>query len=138
MCKVYGYVRVSTTSQKTQRQIDNIKGYCGNAIIKEEKQSGKDIDGREVFKDLLHKVKSGDTIVFDEVSRMSRNAQEGYELYMKLMDKGIDLVFLKERHIDTAEYRRRANSHLQKIKNNDSKIETLINGMLELIAEFEN
>ena len=34
MCKVYGYVRVSTVSQKTQRQIDNIKWYNANAIIR--------------------------------------------------------------------------------------------------------
>ena len=101
MCKVYGYVRVSTVNQKTQRQIDNIKGYNADAIIREEKQSGKDIENRAVFKKLLSDVKAGDTIIFDEVSRMSRNAQEGYELYMDLMNKGINLVFLKEHHIDT-------------------------------------
>ena len=71
MCK-YGYVRVSTMQQKTQRQIDNIKSIDTNAIIYEERQSGKNIENRTIFRKLLDKVKSGDTIIFDEVSRMSR------------------------------------------------------------------
>lgn len=137
MCKVYGYVRVSTVNQKTQRQIDNIKGYNSDAIIREEKQSGKDIENRAVFKKLLSDVKSGDTIIFDEVSRMSRNAQEGYELYMDLMNKDIKLVFLKEHHIDTDEYKRRTENHIQKIASQNEKMDKLINGILELVADFE-
>ena len=137
MSKVYGYVRVSTISQKTQRQIDNIKSYNSEAIIREEKQSGKDIENRAVFKKLLSDVKSGDTIIFDEVSRMSRNAQEGYELYMNLFEQGINLIFLKEHHIDTEEYKRRTENHIQKIENQNDNISKLINGILELIAEFE-
>ena len=103
MCKVYGYIRVSTKTQKTIRQYDNIKSFNSDAIIIEEKQSGKDIENRAEFRKLLDKVKSGDTIIFDAVSRMSRNADEGYNLYMELMNKGISLVFLKERHIDRDE-----------------------------------
>lgn len=49
---------------------------------------------------LLNKVKPGDTIIFDEVSRMSRNADDGFSLYMELVSKGISLVFRKEWHID--------------------------------------
>ena len=134
---VYGYVRVSTKQQKTQRQIDNIKAFDSTARILEEKQSGKDIENRAEFKKLLDKVKKGDTIVFDEVSRMSRNADEGYNLYMELMNKGINLVFLKERHIDTAEYKRRTEKHVEKVALSNEKIDNLINGFLELVAEFE-
>lgn len=36
---------------------------------------------------------------------MSRDAEEGYRTYMELYNKGIELVFLRERHIDTASYR---------------------------------
>lgn len=137
MGKVYGYVRVSTINQKTQRQIDNIKSYNSEAIIREEKQSGKDIENRAIFKKLLSDVESGDTIIFDEVSRMSRNADEGYELYMSLFNKGVELVFLKERHIDTAEYKKRTEKHIQRVQSDRKKIDKLINGMLELIEEFE-
>ncbi|MDD6036959.1 MAG: recombinase family protein, partial [Lachnospiraceae bacterium] len=37
---------------------------------------------------------------------MSRNAEEGYKLYEELYNKGISLVFLKERHIDTDTYKK--------------------------------
>lgn len=137
MCKVYGYVRVSTTQQKTQRQIDNIKAFDNNAIIKEEKQSGKDIDGRAVFKDLLARVASGDTIIFDEVSRMSRNANEGFELYMNLMSQNINLVFLKEPHINTDEYKRRTQKHFDKVTTDCKKMDKFVNGILELVSELE-
>ena len=133
----YGYVRVSTMQQKTQRQIDNIKSFAANAIIYEEKQSGKDIENRAVFRKLLDKVKSSDTIIFDEVSRMSRNAEEGYNLYMKLMEQGISLVFLKERHIDTDEYKRRTQNHIARISSDNKKMDNLVNGILDLVADFE-
>ncbi len=136
MC-VYGYVRVSTQQQKTQRQADNIKAFNPDAIIYEEKQSGKYIENRAVFKKLLDKLKAGDTIIFDEVSRMSRNAEEGYNLYMKLMEQDINLVFLKERHIDTDEYKRRTQNHIARISSSNDKLDNLINGILGLIEDFE-
>ena len=47
-----------------------------------------------------------DTVVFDSVSRMSRNAEEGFALYEDLYHKGLRLVFLKEHHIDTETYKK--------------------------------
>lgn len=137
MCKVYGYCRVSTANQNLERQIRGAKHYNENAIIITEKASAsKDIKNRPIFLELLSKVKSGDTIVFDEVSRMSRQ-EEGYQLYMELMAKGVNLVFLKERHIDTEEYKKRANKHIERIQVEDTKIGNLINGILSLVEEFE-
>ena len=46
------------------------------------------------------------TVVFDSVSRMSRNAEDGFTLYEDLYHKGIRLVFLKEHHIDTETYKK--------------------------------
>ena len=43
--------------------------------------------------------------VFDSVSRMSRNAEEGFKTYEELYQKGINLVFLKEPHINTDTYK---------------------------------
>lgn len=137
MCKIYGYVRVSTVQQKVERQINNIKGFNADAIIISEKQSGKDIENRAEFKRLLNKLKPGDTVIFDEVSRMSRNADEGYSLYMELMSKDISLIFLKERHIDTDEYKRRTQKHIEKVSSSNKKMDNLINGIFELVAEFE-
>ena len=36
---------------------------------------------------------------------MSRNASEGFELYKKLYEQGINLIFLREPHINTATYK---------------------------------
>lgn len=103
--KVYGYARVSTKTQSIDRQIENIQKFNDNAIIYQEKFTGTKIQGRIEFQKLLKKVKQGDTIIFDSVSRMSRNAEEGIQLYEELMEKGIELVFIKEPYINTETYR---------------------------------
>ena len=63
------------------------------------------MDGRKDWNRLMKMLKPGDTIVFDSVSRMSRNEDEGVVEYMKLYDQNIHLKFLKEPHIDTDVYR---------------------------------
>lgn len=137
MCIKYGYCRVSTPQQKLQRQIENVKQFDKDVIVITEKQSAKDIENRTEFKKILSRAKTGDTIIFDEVSRMSRNAEEGFDLYMELYNKGINLIFLKERHIDTEEFNRRTQRHIERIQTQDKKIDNLINGILELVEEFE-
>lgn len=42
------------------------------------------------------KIQPGDVLVFDEISRMSRNAAEGFQDYKELYNKGVNLIFLKE------------------------------------------
>lgn len=103
---VYGYCRISTKKQSIDRQIRNIKSYNKNAIIVEEVYTGTKIYGREKWNKLYKKLKQNDTIIFDSVSRMSRNATEGFELYEDLYKRGINLIFLKERHIDTDVYKK--------------------------------
>ena len=107
MCTVYGYARVSTMRQKLQRQIDNIKVAFPDAVIVTEKHTGTSIS-RPEFDKLIANLKAGDTVVFDSVSRMSRTAAEGFELYMALYQKGVTLVFLKEPMIDTDVFRQTA------------------------------
>lgn len=103
---IYGYARVSTKTQRLDRQMDNITNAFPNVKrIYAEKYTGTKVDGRIEFQKLLKTVKKGDTIVFDSVSRMSRNAEEGILEYFDLFDKGIILIFLKERYIDTDIYK---------------------------------
>ena len=84
---IYGYVRVSTKTQNLERQIENIKTAYADAIIYKEKYTGTTVDRHEWNK--LHKrVKRGDVIVFDSVSRMSRNAKDGFNLYQELFKNG--------------------------------------------------
>lgn len=106
MCKVYGYCRISRKEQSIDRQVRNIKAAYSDAIMVQEAYTGTKVEGRTQFERLLKLVKSGDTIVFDSVSRMSRNASEGVELYERLYSSGVELVFLKEHHIDTATYKK--------------------------------
>lgn len=110
---IYGYTRISTKSQSIERQIRNIKELYTNAIIIEEVYTGTKIYGRKEFDKLLKKVKAGDTIVFDSVSRMSRNAEEGFKLYEELYNRGIELIFIKEQHINTETYKKALASNIQ-------------------------
>ena len=108
MSKTYGYCRISTPQQSIERQIRNIKDYNENAIIIEEAYTGTKTD-RPLFSKLLKQVQEGDTIIFDSVSRMSRSAEEGFALYEELFTRGINLVFLKEPHINTDTYKQAIN-----------------------------
>ena len=102
---IYGYVRVSTDKQNIDRQIRNILAVDASAKIYQEIFTGTKTTGRHEFQKLLNKVQSGDTIIFDSVSRMSRNASEGFELYKKLFDDGVNLVFINEPYINTDVYK---------------------------------
>lgn len=106
MGKVYGYARISRKEQNIDRQLRNIRSAYPYAIMLQEAYTGTHVDGRVEFEKLLKTVKAGDTIVFDSVSRMSRNAAEGIAIYEQLFNQGVDLVFLKEHHIDTATYKK--------------------------------
>ena len=112
MRKIYGYARISKPTQNIERQIRNISELYEDVVIYKEAYTGTKVYGRKQFEALLKKVKTGDTIVFDSVSRMSRNADDGVQLYFDLYSKGISLVFLKEPHINTDVYRESQNQSI--------------------------
>lgn len=109
---IYGYARVSTRTQNIQRQINNIRNAYPTSIVYQEAFTGTKIN-RPVFTKLLERIKPGDTVVFDEVSRMSRNAEDGFRLYRKLYDQNVNLVFLKEPYINTDTYRKSQEQGIQ-------------------------
>lgn len=100
----YGYCRKSKQQQNIERQIRNIKAEYPGATIVQEAFTGTTINRKEWNK-LFKAVKSGDTIIFDSVSRMSRNADEGFEAYEALFNRGVELIFLKEPHINTTVFK---------------------------------
>ena len=108
--KYYGYARISTKKQSLDRQIENICKYEQKAEISRETYSGT-TSNRPEWQKLKNKLikfaASGDdiTIIFDSVSRMSRNAAEGVAEYMELYKAGINIVFLKEPYINTDVYK---------------------------------
>lgn len=103
--KIYGYCRISRKTQNIERQIRNILKLYPDAIIITEAYTGSKINRKE-WNRLLKLVKAGDVIVFDSVSRMSRNEIDGYEAYESLYNQGIDLVFLNEPHINTETFKK--------------------------------
>lgn len=131
--RVYGYARISTGKQNIERQIANIKRENETAAIITETFTGT-TNERPAWNKLLKAVKPGDTIIFDEVSRMSRNAAEGFELYTELFNKGVQLVFIKEPHINTEVYRNALESKLDGVGNEvaDTLIEA-VNKVLQIV-----
>lgn len=133
--KIYGYCRISTNKQNIERQIRNIKKEYPNAIIVTEEYTGTKINGRVEFNKLLKIIKQGDTIIFDSVSRMSRNAEEGFKLYQELYDQGIELIFLKEPHINTSTYKKALNNNLTMTGTNVDYILKGVNEYLMSLAK---
>ena len=97
---VYGYCRISTPQQKIERQVENILRAYPDAVIIKEAYSGRRMD-RPEWTRIYKRFQPEDVVVFDEVSRMSRNAAEGFDAYEALYNRGVHLIFLKEPHINT-------------------------------------
>ena len=106
MNRYFGYCRISTPKQSLDRQVRNILAAYPQAEIIKEVYTGRKFQGRKEFDRLMRKITPGDTIIFDSVSRMSRNAEEGFIMYEELYHKEINLIFLKEPHISTETYKK--------------------------------
>lgn len=112
---LYAYCRVSTERQRLNRQMDNIiaadNGAYQNAKFYMDRFTGSTLDRPEWSK-LYKRLKEGDTIVFDSVSRLSRDAESGAALYQELYSKGVNLIFLNEPHCNTDCYRQAATASI--------------------------
>lgn len=132
---IYGYCRVSTKKQNILRQVENIVKIYPSAKIFQEAYTGTTTDRREWIK-LKKIVKPGDTIIFDSVSRMSRNADEGIKEYFEFVKKNIELVFLKEGYINTTLYKKALENKIDSTGNKiaDIYIEAT-NEVLKILAQ---
>lgn len=138
MKRIFGYCRVSTKSQRLDRQIENIRRAYGDEVTFYcEKYTGTRFDGRKEFLALSKRVRAGDTIVFDSVSRMSRNAAEGVENYFELMSRDINLVFLKERHIDTEAFKAMKQKQIEVVMDSGSQaMDNLVSTIIEALNRY--
>ena len=130
---IYGYCRISTNKQNIDRQIRNILKAYPKAEIWQETYTGTKTDGRKKFEHLLKIIQSGDVIVFDSVSRMSRNAEIGFQIYQELYDKGVELVFLKEPHINTSTYKKALSNN---IRMTGTKTDIILKAINEYLMEL--
>ena len=133
MSREFGYCRISTGRQNIERQERNIKAAYPNAVIVKEVYTGTKFQGRKELEKILDKVQAGDTIIFDSVSRMSRDAEEGFCLYEELFHRDISLVFLKEPHINTETYKRAVKNQ---INMTGDKIDLILEGVNQYLMEL--
>ena len=131
---IYGYCRISRAKQSIERQIRNIKAEYPEAVIIQEVFTRTRLDRKEWPK-LYKAVKAGDTIVFDSVSRMSGNADEGFTAYEELYNRGVRLVFLNEPHINTDTYKQALESNVKLTGGNVDFILEGVNKYLMALAK---
>lgn len=134
--KTYGYCRISTNKQNIERQERNIKAAFPDAVIIREAYSGTKVEGRKAFENLRSKAECGDTIVFDSVSRMSRNAVEGFKIYKELYERGVELVFLKEPQINTSTYKNAQQQSVAEVNTGDDATDALINAVTQAVSLY--
>ena len=133
---IYGYARISTKQQSLNRQIVNIRRLYPNAILTAEEYTGTKLD-RPMWHRLYNRLKVGDTVVFDEVSRMSRSAEDGFKLYKDLYDKGINLVFIKDPSINTEAYKKAMEKAMPTLaKTGDEATDNLIEAIFKALNDF--
>ena len=133
---IYAYCRVSTTHQRIARQITNITAIYPNATIIREFYTGTKQD-RPNWNKLIHIINKEDTIVFDSVSRMSRNAEEGFKDYQMLYHMGVHLIFLNEPLINTSVFDSTRNNLLNiNITTGNAAVDAFFKGNIELINNF--
>lgn len=110
MCNVYSYMRISTEEerglQKFTRQENALQKYARDNNIEytlefKEDKSGKNFTDRKEWKKLESIVQSGDTIVFKDICRFTRQAEQGYSKYMELLNKGVEMIFIDNQTVST-------------------------------------
>ena len=133
---IYAYCRVSTKHQRIARQITNITELYPKAVIIREFYTGTKQD-RPNWNKLIEQIKTGDTIVFDSVSRMSRNAQEGFKDYKMLYELGVHLVFLNEPLINTSVFDSTKSNLLSiQVETGNEAVDNFFKGNVRLINDF--
>ena len=130
---IYGYCRVSTKHQRITRQITNIQEVYPSATIITEFYTGT-TQNRPLWDKLMKQILPDDTIVFDSVSRMSRNATEGFKDYKALFEAGVRLVFLNEPLINTAVFDSTKNNLLEiSVQTGNAAVDDYFKGNISLI-----
>ena len=132
----YAYCRVSTKHQRIARQITNITELYPKATVIREFYTGT-TQSRPQWDRLMTIIKKEDTIVFDSVSRMSRNAEEGFKDYKMLYEFGVNLVFLNEPLINTSVFDSTRNNLLNvNIETGNAAVDAFFKGNIQLINNF--
>lgn len=138
----FGYCRISTPKQNIDRQERNILEIYPTAYIVKETYTGtKTAERKEwnkLYKLAMQESKTKSVrIIFDSVSRFSRNADEGCELYEELFNSNITLVFLKEPHINTDVYQKALQNQIDiKLNTGNKATDEFINNIIDALNQY--
>lgn len=86
-----GYIRVSSTEQNTERQLDGI--HLDKTFT--EKASGGSRE-RPQLNAMLEYLRDGDTVHVHSIDRLARNTNDLNDIVNSLNDRGITIIFHKE------------------------------------------
>lgn len=141
MCRIagtVGYARISRKTQSIERQIRNIHEVAPDCYIYQEAYTGTKVQGRKQFELMRKAAKEGkiSKIIFDSVSRMSRNAEDGFKLYQEFYTEGVELEFIKEPHINTTVYKEAADKQINAITTGDTATDELMKAITDGINRY--
>lgn len=101
---IVGYIRVSTDTQVTSNQKNEILNYAHEFHVKVDKfidvtmSSRKNMRDR-LIDDLFTSLSLGDMLIISELSRLGRSTQEVLQTIEKLMSIGVELHIIKQKMI---------------------------------------
>ena len=104
--KTYGYIRVSSKEQNTDRQrIALCQFGVADGDIFTDRQSGKDFD-RPAYRRMVRRMKPGDVLAVKSIDRLGRNYEEILEQWRLLTkEKKVGVVVLDMPLLDTRQGR---------------------------------
>ncbi len=88
--QLYGYARVSTTSQDLSIQEEKLRA-AGCQVVRAEKRSGGDRAGRSELQTLLEFLRKGDVLVVTRIDRLARSMKDLQDIVHELKAKGVSL-----------------------------------------------
>jgi DNA invertase Pin-like site-specific DNA recombinase len=96
-----GYARVSTDEQSLNRQLDELERYgLDLRNVYQEKITGTKRERPELNR-LISELKTGDTVIVSELTRLSRSTKDLFEIVEQIQGKGADIKSLSESWLDT-------------------------------------
>ena len=140
MGNFYSYMRISTDTERQNfaRQEKALKKYAEEQSIEyliefAEEKSAKNFTDRKQFNKLDKLLQSGDTVVFKDLSRFTREAENGYKKYMEWLERGINIIFLDNPTISSDYIRQMMNT----AESQDLVTKTAMEGIIKLLLIVE-
>lgn len=140
MGNFFSYKRISTNQEKQNfgRQIKALDRYARDQGIEymvefTDEKSAKNFEDRPEFCKLDKILQSGDTVVFKDLSRFTREAENGYKKYMEWLSRDINMVFIDNPTV-SSDYIR----HMIKMsEDQDIVTKTALEGTIKLMLIVE-